>query len=111
MAEDQAYQLATFSPHVGDKFTLRGADGVQCTVELVEASAHGSHGQRAGDAEETGNFSLVFHAPEASVAAHLPQAIYEFRHASLGTLNLFIVPIGPCSKGTGIAYEAVFAST
>ena len=110
MAEDQPYQLGTFSAHVGDKFTIQAAGAVLCAVELVEANSRGGSEERGEAAAKARNFSLLFHDPDATVASHLPQAIYEFRHDSLGTLNLFIVPIGPGSGGTGIAYEAVFTS-
>lgn len=37
----------------------------------------------------------------------LAQAIYELDHASLGRLDLFLVPIGPAPDGR-VLYEAVF---
>lgn len=49
------------------------------------------------------SFSVIFHGPKD---VHFPQGIREMRHASMGTLNLFLVPIG-IEEGR-ILYEAVF---
>lgn len=48
-------------------------------------------------------FSLVF----VNVGpGHQPQRIYRVTHPSLGTLHLFLVPLGPGRQG--MRYEAVF---
>lgn len=52
---------------------------------------------------EGGAFSLLFTAADRPV---LPQAIYSIAHPGLGTLDLFLVPIGSVAGGFG--YEAVF---
>lgn len=49
-------------------------------------------------------FSLVFRGPAEPALA---QAIQPLRHPRLGTLALFLVPIG--ADGDGRRYEAVFA--
>jgi hypothetical protein len=36
----------------------------------------------------------------------LPQAIYQLEHDRMGTMDIFLVPIGP--DGQGMGYEAVF---
>jgi len=51
----------------------------------------------------------VFHDPAGSASSFLPQAIYTFEHDQLGTLQIFIVPIGPAADGQGMRYEAIFA--
>ena len=67
------------------------------TLELAEV-------RRLGQAmREGGAFSLLFVSPPGPF---LPQAIYPLTHTSLGTLEIFLVPIGPV--GGGNAYEAVF---
>jgi hypothetical protein len=48
-------------------------------------------------------FSIIFRGPSGQ---SLPQRIYRLEHAQLGTLDLFLVPIGP--DGVGMCYEAVF---
>lgn len=48
-------------------------------------------------------FELIFRSASPVV---LPQRIYTFRHAALGTLEIFIVPVA--RDATGIVYQAVF---
>ena len=48
-------------------------------------------------------FSLIFRGPMTPV---LPQGIRELEHATLGTMRLFLVPVGP--DESGMRYEAVF---
>jgi hypothetical protein len=45
----------------------------------------------------------VFRAPLAAVAV---QRIYPLDHETLGSLELFLVPIGPDERG--LLYEAIF---
>jgi hypothetical protein len=60
--------------------------------------------RRLGQAlRDGGAFSLVFAAKSGAV---LPQAVYPLAHPALGTLEIFLVPIGPVPGGMG--YEAVF---
>jgi hypothetical protein len=49
------------------------------------------------------NFSLLFRGPLAPV---LPQCIYRLTHDTLGSMEIFLVPVGP--DGEGMQYEAVF---
>jgi hypothetical protein len=49
-------------------------------------------------------FSLLFTNPLTD--QYLVQQMYEVTHSKLGTLHLFLVPMGPGS--TGMEYEAVF---
>lgn len=48
-------------------------------------------------------FSALFRGPRNGV---LPQRIYQVEHDRLGTLEIFLVPIGPDAQG--MRYEAVF---
>jgi hypothetical protein len=48
-------------------------------------------------------FSALFRGPIRPV---LPQRIYRLTNETLGTLELFLVPIGP--DADGMRYEAVF---
>lgn len=49
------------------------------------------------------SFSLFFLGPEEGM---LPQHIYHLRHAELGKMDLFLVPVG--RRENGIEYQAVF---
>jgi uncharacterized protein DUF6916 len=48
-------------------------------------------------------FTLYFKSRSQDV---LPQQMYDFTNASLGTLSIFIVPVG--REPDGVIYEAVF---
>jgi hypothetical protein len=48
-------------------------------------------------------FSVYFRGPRQPV---LPQAIYRVENDRMGTMDIFLVPIGP--DGQGMGYEAVF---
>jgi hypothetical protein len=67
------------------------------TLRLVKVDP-ARKGGRAG-----GAFSLLFTAPSGP---WLPQAIYPVQHPTLGTMEIFLVPVGPESGGNG--YQAVF---
>lgn len=66
-------------------------------LELVEVQAHGDV------AGQTGRFSAFFRGP---LEYYLPQSIYRLEHESLGTSEIFIVPIN--RNNAGFYYEAVF---
>lgn len=51
-------------------------------------------------------FSLIFRHSLLPQNAYLPQQIYHLEHPTLGTLDLFLVPLGPDSEG--MRYEAIF---
>lgn len=95
-----ALQQADFVAHLGTLFRLRLPDEAERELVLQEASLHPhlppQPGRRRG-------FSLVFRSPSPG---HLPQGIYRLEHGVLGTMELFLVPIGPREGGT--CYEAVF---
>ena len=77
----------TFSPHVGERFTL--ADG-RAEVTLTAVRPLGAN-----------SFSLGF---ESVSGAELGQDTYSFRRRGLGRFQMFIVP----SKGTTpISYSAI----
>lgn len=96
----------------GDRFRLTagspdGGSGVSLDLELAEVTAHGDSLSDTLRAP----FSVVFHGPLQPI---LPQRIYRLEHDGVGTLDLFIVPIGPNEpaapgeKPTAMRYEAVF---
>jgi hypothetical protein len=92
-----------FQPRVGDTFRIR-QPGSETEAELIEARALGGGPERA----DTGTrrrvpFSLSF---RTSLAAPLPQRIYEVAHEEMGSYEIFLVPVGP--DGRGMVYEAIF---
>lgn len=87
--------LAGFSAQCATSFTVSGADGIALT--LSEALA--LHAQ----APDERRFSLIFHGPAQPV---LPQATYTLEHAALGTLAIFLVPVGRDAQA--VHYQAIF---
>jgi hypothetical protein len=83
-----------FERHNGETFRLSPGE---LELKLVET-------KRIGAAlRDGGAFSLLF---VSAAGPFLPQAIYRLAHPGLGTLELFLVPLGPMHGGNG--YEAVF---
>jgi hypothetical protein len=80
-------------------FMVSAGSEVSFEAELIEVApmgdTAGSNGRRA--------FSLVFRGPHTEEPI---QQTYTLDNADLGSLDLFLVPIGPDEKG--MKYEAVF---
>jgi len=85
-----------FEPHVGDVFSI-ALNGSSLSMTLKAAKPLGTA------LREGGAFALSFAGPAAPL---LQQSIYPLRHAALGTLDLFIVPVG--REKNGVIYEAIF---
>ncbi|MDP3689941.1 hypothetical protein [Bradyrhizobium sp.] len=85
-----------FEPHLNAVFEMRSPGG----IVPLKLDNTGSCGQAI---RKGGAFSRLFVAP---AGPFLPQAIYPLQHPALGTLELFLVPVGPVPGGNG--YHAVF---
>ena len=92
-----ALSIDTFSPLVGQLFEV-GEPGRKQTVELVSATA----ASRASETAHAG-FSLIFRGAAQSL---LSQGTYPVAHAAIGSLPIFLVPVGPDAQG--MQYEAIF---
>jgi hypothetical protein len=91
-----ALNAADFEPLSGGDFTL-AAPNSALVLKLTDV-------RRLGTAlREGGAFSLLFTTPPGPF---LPQAIYPITHPALGTVELFIVPLGP--KDGANRYEVIF---
>jgi hypothetical protein len=103
---EEALTSAAFAPHVGDTFEVVPAEGetFDAVLSSCDETAYGSPDQWLQSIDRV-PFSLVFHAPGGEL---LPQQIFTLRHAELGELAIFLVPLGP-QDGRGMAYEAVFS--
>ena len=90
--------LATLTAeHFESLLHERFSVGSQFEVELAEVSATDSPGPSRSQ------FSLLF---RGGPRPPLPQGIHALEHATLGRLELFLVPLGPDASGQ--RYEAVF---
>ncbi|KJC57364.1 hypothetical protein UP10_30435 [Bradyrhizobium sp. LTSPM299] len=85
-----------FAPHKDAVFELQATERV-VPLKLTKVDPAGNSGRQGGA------FSLLFAGPKDHV---LPQAIYPVQHPALGTMEIFLVPIGPLADGNG--YQAIF---
>ena len=90
---------AEFSKHVNQIFTVHLDEENRVDLELVEVKPYKSN---SGDVEGMERFSVYFEGPKPL----LPQRTYSLSNEGMGTMELFIVPIG--AEGDGFRYEAVF---
>lgn len=94
-----------FARYLGERFRLTpdgdalGPGAFELELLRVDASPVRDRIRRARVP-----FSLVFLGPGDPV---LPQRIYRLGNATLGTLDIFLVPIGRDERG--VRYEAVFS--
>lgn len=96
----ESFTIATFQPHVGERFTVGTHDLVLRLTSIEDWSRRaGSHSAEYARAP----FSLLFHALDGK---HVPQGTYALKHDRIGEFGLFIVPLGPDSEG--MRYQAVF---
>lgn len=75
---------AGFAEHVGSSFELTRADGTRAAIVLRDVVARESH-------PGTEQFSLMFTTSHGAVP---PQGTYAMRHAALGSLAMFLAPLG-----------------
>src|SRR4051812_12435941 len=100
----ETFTLGSFTPLLGERFqlALSGSDVIDLTLAEADGGRPRSDEQADAGAGRS-PFSIVFRGPLEPV---LPQRIYGFRNETLGSSELFIVPIGP--DDDGMRYEAVF---
>jgi len=87
--------LAAFTAQVNSGFAVRALPGV--SLALSEAAA------LPGAASAQQQFSLIFRGPPQQL---LEQATWALAHPVLGTLAIFLVPLG--RDAAGIDYQAIF---
>jgi hypothetical protein len=90
--------VGDFAPHKGTEFALMGDGGETLAVTLSRAEA-----LTTNRPEGRAPFSLSFTGTPGIV---LPQRIYRLSHPVMGTMEIFLVPIGATQEAT--EYEAVF---
>ena len=88
-----------FADCVGDTFSVEFDDGQAGPMELIEAKLLPTREAQV----RNDPFSLVFRHVDQHVH---PQQMYRLQHQQLGSLDVFLVPIGPDEQG--MRYEAVF---
>ena len=95
-------QSADFSPHLYETFFAQTFASKPVAFELIDVTELGP--APADDNRQRRPFSIVFRGP---TDVHLPQRIYTLENHEMGSMDLFLVPIG--RDGQGMRYEAIFA--
>ncbi len=98
-------EYTTFSQQAGTTFRVDCEDRDQpLELELVAAESLACEDPHRDPEVRQEPFRLTFRG--GPVDAFLPQQVCRMKHASLGDLEIFLVPIGPDDHG--MCYEAVF---
>lgn len=97
----QSLTLETFTPRIGERFRVTAGDGKTMDVTLMEVTALDA--STRSPSTQRAPFSLIFLGPVRPV---WPQSIYRVDHDAIGSVDLFLVPVGP--RDGGMQYEAVF---
>lgn len=93
-----------FAPALGQPFVIDGGRLGPIELKLAKASTHDPQAPPVDDAGTRSPFTLLFRGPPDPVLA---QQICRLENATVGQLEIFIVPVGRDADGTD--YEAVFA--
>jgi hypothetical protein len=89
-----------FAQYLHQTFYIHAPSLAPIAAELIEVSELSTP-----PSDRRAPFSIVFRTQQRD--QYLIQAIYQVEHAEMGTLDLFLVPLGPDAEG--MRYEAVFA--
>lgn len=89
-----------FRPHLNTTFVIRLKEIEPIELQLVNVTESGSSPWSTARQP----FSLQFLGPVSS--QYLLQHIYPLEHPHMGTLDLFLVPLGP--ESGRMRYEAIF---
>ena len=88
--------LEMFAAEVNNTFRMHYGGPEPAPLELISATDLGSTPRQI-------QFSLIFRAPGD---APLRQGVYRVDHDKIGSIDLFLVPIG--KDANGVEYQAVF---
>ena len=92
----EAFDKTLFAENLNTKFSVRVDANRTIELELTgitESNSAPNHEQ----------FALAFRGP---ADVYLPQQIYPLEHQRLGTMSIFLVPVGRDEQG--FEYEAIF---
>lgn len=95
------HHVDVFAARVGQAFRMPLQGGQELPLELIEVRDLGTRRTETGPLS---TYALVFRS--AGERRHAPQGTYRLEHDELGTLEIFLVPLGP--DAVGMRYEAIF---
>jgi len=92
--------VETFEPHIGSSFWVEFPNDAKVELQLTRVAKVMESEAAQLDRHP---FSLFFIGPKSFL---LKQHIYSVRHDELGSMDIFLVPVG--AGGETYDYEAVF---
>ncbi len=92
---------SVFAECIGEAFCLHGKQGQILDAELIEVRTLAQPYRMAPGRREP--FSVLF---RCSASQLLSQRIYRLDHKQIGSLEIFLVPVG--QRDQNVRYEAVF---
>ncbi len=90
-----------FATHIDSSFAIYYSETDFFDARLVSVQ---TLGQQPEDPKQRWPYSLLFHIEEKE--QYLVQQIYRVTHPLIGSLDIFLVPLGP--DKTGMRYESIF---
>jgi|HubBroStandDraft_3_1064219.scaffolds.fasta_scaffold03992_6 hypothetical protein len=104
MPDLDALTAAAFTRHLHTIFRLQ-TGGEPLPLELVEVqrASYADDPAAVGPAGRREPFNLLFRGPRSPYAR---QGTHRLEHDEIGTLEIFLVPVGP--DAAGMRYEAIF---
>ena len=97
--------LSLFQQHVGETFTVSHPEAGDVALKLVKAVDARANLKKHAGGPPMETFSIQFEGP---ADAPLQQDTFTFAHATVGTFELFTVPI--VSRDPGVRrYEAIIS--
>ena len=97
--------VSDFTGVLNSNFRVIRDSGEVVDVELIEVEVIGERHRLDSQGKVEPAFSLIFLGPMDRL---LSQGIHQFEHPTLGSLAIFIVPIGPTRDRVGLRYQAIF---
>ena len=90
-----------FETHLDSSFVIHYSTTDSFTARLLNVQ---TLGRQPEDPGKRWPYSLLFHVSEKE--QYLVQQIYRVSHPLIGSLDIFLVPVGP--DETGMRYESIF---
>ena len=104
-------KVEDFRGYLKQNFRIQYSDADSLEVQLIDVKDLGDIFDDEDDEDDEivplrkHPFSLMFRSP--NMHEFLPQSIYPVIHEQMGTLEIFLVPVGPDRKG--MRYQAIFS--
>jgi hypothetical protein len=104
MPDLESLTAAAFAENLATVFRLQtGGEPLPLELVEVERASYAEDPAAVGPSGRREPFTLLFRGPRSPYAR---QATHRLEHDRMGTLEIFLVPLGP--DAAGMRYQAVF---